>query len=81
MIVTRAVGALLIEEHSADCRMWSLFGAGCDCGASAVATKRIVEDLSAAFGADLAQIMAGENHCQQCAGPCLRRPRHGQAWS
>jgi len=37
--------------------MWSLFGAGCDCGASAAATRRIVDDVSAAFGAELKQIM------------------------
>ncbi len=53
----RGAGALLIEEHGPTCKMWSLFGAGCDCGASAAATRRIVDDVSAAFGAELKQIM------------------------
>jgi len=71
----------LVEEHDAGCKAWSLFGAGCDCGATQAATRRIIDETCVKFGAELRQIMAADDHCDRCAGPCLRRPRHGQGWA
>lgn len=28
-----------------------------------------------------AELPVAEVDCQECGGPCTRRPRHGQAWS
>jgi hypothetical protein len=28
-----------------------------------------------------AELPAAEEHCAECGGPCLRRPRHGQGWA
>ncbi len=53
--VPKSVKTRIDEQHSDLCRMWSLFGAGCDCGADEASIKRIVGEFGKNFRAALSR--------------------------
>jgi hypothetical protein len=59
--IPKAVKARLDEQHSDLCRMWGLFGAGCDCGASKAATRRIVSEVSGRFRREIDALFPTQN--------------------
>ena len=57
--ILRAAKTRLDEQHDDTCKMWGLFGAGCDCGASHRQTDRIVREVSEDFRRLIRQLDQG----------------------